>query len=138
MSFILDTCAVSELRKERPEKEFLSWFEKVRENDLFLSCLTVGELEYGISLLSDGVKKREIMNWLEQVKTVFAPRILPVTTAVVIRWGAMRADLRRRGIRLPTIDGLLAATAIESDHVLITRNVGDFSATGARIHSPWP
>ncbi|MBI4831729.1 MAG: type II toxin-antitoxin system VapC family toxin [Candidatus Lindowbacteria bacterium] len=137
MSFILDTCAVSELRKPKPDAGFLSWFNDVSETDLFVSAITLGEIEYGIGLLETGRNKDRLMSWFEKVKESFGPRTLPVNAKVALRWGELRSLAKRKGLSIPVVDGLLAATAIECDYLFITRNVGDFNGTGAKVFSPW-
>jgi predicted nucleic acid-binding protein len=137
MSFILDTCAISELRKPKPNKGFLNWFKETNENELYISAISLGEVEFGITLLESGSKKDDIVNWFEKLKDAFSPRTLTVTTNISLRWGKLRATLRKSGLEIPVIDGLLAATAIEHDFVFITRNSSDFVNTEAKIYNPW-
>lgn len=137
MSFILDTCAISELRKEHPNQGFLTWFDDVNENEIFISAISLGEIEYGITLLPDGRKRSDIINWFEKLKDAFEFKTLPVTTNIALRWGELRGRLKGNGVSIPVLDGLLAATAIEHDFVFVTRNVSDFKETPAKIYCPW-
>jgi len=137
MSFILDTCVISELRKPAPDAGVLHWLAEVDAGELFVSVITLGEIEYGITRLAAGKHKQELMVWFEKLKDAFAPRVLPVTTTVALRWGEMRGRLRGAGVQLPVLDGLLAATAIEHDYLFVTRNLVDFQATAAKLHCPW-
>ena len=137
MSYLLDTCVVSELRLESPSPAVLTWFELVDAEDLYLSVLTLGEIEFGISLLPNGKKKLSIMDWFEQLKLQFDGQLVDVTPAIASRWGVFRAETKKSGCTIPVVDGLIAASAIDRDFLLVTRNVADFKETGVRIFNPW-
>ncbi|MCF6177316.1 MAG: type II toxin-antitoxin system VapC family toxin [Victivallaceae bacterium] len=137
MSFLIDTCVISELRKFSPDPAVLKWFAAVDEEDLFISVLTFGEIEYGITILPSGRKQSAIMEWFEELKSHFKHQSIDVTPEVASRWGVMRGVMQRRGISASVVDGLIAATAIDRNFLLITRNVNDFKDTGARIFNPW-
>jgi len=117
MSFILDTCAVSELRKPEPNAGFLAWFNEVNETELYVSVITLGEIEYGIGILDPGRNKDKLMSWFEKVKDSFSSRTLPITAKVALRWGELRSLSKKSGLSIPVVDGLLAATAIEHDYL---------------------
>ena len=137
MNYLLDTCFLSELRKLKPHKSVLDWFENVDEGSLFLSALTIGELYYGITLLPDGKQKKEINAWLKQIENSYADLIIPVDEKVAARWGEMRALLQSSGITINVVDGLLAATCKVYGLSLVTRNDKDFKNTGINILNPW-
>ena len=137
MSFLIDTCVISELRKEKPRPSVLAWFDSVDEEELFISALTVGEIEYGISILDDGRKKTSIMEWFENVKFEFRAQILDISPEIASRWGSIRASLKEKGRSISVVDGLIAATSIDKDFLMVTRNVDDFRNSGVKLFNPW-
>ena len=137
MSFLIDTCVISELRKLAPSASVVKWFDSIDEEDIFISALTLGEIEYGISILNDGRKKSAIMEWFENLKFQFKDQTLDVSPEIATRWGRLRASLKRKGFSISVVDGLIAATAIDKDFLLVTRNVADFKNSGAGIFNPW-
>lgn len=138
MKHPLDTCAVSELIRSRPDRAFTEWFNRQDESDVYMSVFTVGELEKGVVKLPASRKKERLMRWLqEDVKERFADRLFEVDLEIATTWGRIRGEAERRGGPLPAIDGLIAATAIANDCVVVTRNVADFERAGARTVNPW-
>lgn len=134
MTWLVDTNVLSELRKgERADRGIRSWFATVADEDLFTSVLVVGELRRGVELLRrrDAIAASALEQWLGRLAGSFSSRILPVDGRVADRWG-------RLGVpdQVPTVDGLLAATALVHDLVLVTRNVRDVMRTGARVLDP--
>ena len=108
------------------------------EFSLFLSVLSLGEVQKGIAKLGDARKKATYQQWLDvDLKDRFAGRILPIDQEVALSWGIMQGKAEAAGRPLPTIDGLLGATAIVHNLTLVTRNTDDLAATGAMIFNPW-
>lgn len=135
MSFLLDTNLVSELRKgPRINAGVRAWFDAVDESDLFLSVLVVGELRQGVERIQrrDAPGARALSIWLERLIEQHADRILPVDIAIAELWGRLNVP-----DPLPTVDGLLAATALVNDLTLVTRNLADIARTGARTLNPF-
>lgn len=135
MSYLLDTNVVSEIRKPVPNAGVAAWFAEADSADLHLSVLVVGEVRQGIARLrhrGDGEQVAVFERWLEVLKSEFGDRLLPVTTAVAERWGALNA-----GRPLPVVDGLLAATAALHELTLVTRDASLLAATGVRTLDPW-
>ncbi len=135
MSYLLDTNVVSELRKPTVNQGVTSWFEEVDSSDLYLSVLVVGEIRQGIERLrqrGDDDQASIFEGWLTVLKEGFADRLLVVSTSVAERWGRLNAAQP-----LPVVDGLLAATAIEHDLTLVTRDSRTLASSGARLLSPW-
>ena len=130
---LLDTCVISELARPVPDPAVLAWIEALSDEALRLSVLTLGEIKKGADLLEAGPRKARVDAWLDELRTTFADRILPVDEAVALRWGAICASGRVR----PRIDSLLAATARCHQLKLATRNVADFEGTGVSIVNPW-
>lgn len=135
---LLDTCVISELVKPRPDENVVSWVDSVDERRLFLSVLTIGELEKGITKLPESPRKTELQAWLEHdLMERFAGRILPVDAAVAVTWGRIQGEAERAGMKLPVSDSLLAASAEVHRFILATRNVVDFDRCGATVLNPW-
>ena len=138
MMFLLDTNVVSELRKVRFGKADLSvaaWTQNVDAADLFLSAITIMELELGVLSIErkDAAQGAMLRAWLEQhVLPEFSGRTLPVDTAVAQRCARLHVP-DRRGER----DALIAATALVHGMTMVTRNVADFKPTGVAIINPW-
>ena len=135
MSYLLDTNVLSELRRKSPDPGVVSWFSQRPPATLHLSVLTLGEIRKGIESVSDEVRRQALLDWLEtDLPTFFTGRILTVDGAVADRWGRLIAAAGRP---LPAIDSLLAATAIEHDLVLVTRNAKDFARLPVQLFNPW-
>ncbi|MCF8382865.1 MAG: type II toxin-antitoxin system VapC family toxin [Chlorobium sp.] len=138
MSFLLDTCVISELVRPVPDKGMIQWIESRNEFDLYLSVLTLGEIQKGISRLSAGKKKSQLTLWLkDELEVRFAERVLPVTDAIALMWGDMLGTSEKNGQPLSVIDALIAATATVHNLVLVTRNITDFSGCSVDIVDPW-
>lgn len=135
MSYLIDTNVLSELRRKAPDPGVVAWFSRRPPSTLHLSVLTLGEIRRGLEGVSDESRRQSLLDWLEtDLPTFFTGRVLPVDAAVADRWGRLVAA---SGRPLPTIDSLLAATALEHDLVLVTRNVKDFAGLPVQIFNPW-
>ena len=135
MSFLVDTCALSELIRPAPAPQVVGWFEQVPPEALFISALTIGEIRKGAEKLADGRRKNQIITWLEiRLPEWFEDRVLAVDAAVADEWGRMVARMTQSP---SAIDGLIAATAIKHRLTVVTRNVLDFQPTGVDVINPW-
>lgn len=138
MRYLLDTCVLSEVVKPSPNSSVIDWLSQVDEFRLFLSVLTLGEIQSGISKLPSGKRQLRLQNWLDgDLSKRFSGRILPITVEIATDWGIQTGIGRAQGIALPVIDSLLAATARHHDLVLVTRNTKDFTATRISLLNPW-
>lgn len=135
--FLLDTCLLSEVWKPAPAESVIEWLDQTIEDELFLSVLTLGELRKGIDRMPSGKKRDRISRDYGAIRSRFATRVLPITDVVAERWGQLSADAGRAGKHVHAVDGLLAATALVSGLTVVTRNVGDFSATNVPLVNPW-
>ncbi|HEV8485525.1 MAG TPA: type II toxin-antitoxin system VapC family toxin [Blastocatellia bacterium] len=136
--FLLDTNCISELISPRPEPRVVDWFEAADEGLLYLSVLTLGEIRKGVGLLAHGKRRMRLETWLAvELQARFSGRILAIDAVVADRWGLMAAEAKRTGKALAIIDGLLAATALEHNLTVVSRNIGDFSNTQVAVVNPW-
>ncbi len=134
MSYLVDTCAVSELIKLRPHAPVFDWFQAAHPDGLFLSSLTLGEIRKGVEGMPRGRRRDRISAWLEtELPGWFEGRVLSVSPVVADTWGCLAAQLPT----LPVIDGLIAATARHHRLAVVTRNETDFAKTGVEIVNPW-
>ena len=138
MSWLLDTCVVSELVRPRPKASVVSWVLERDEDELFLSVITIGELEKGIARLADSPKRVALEQWVRRdLADRFRNRLLAVDSGVAARWGALVGASEARGQPLPVIDSLIAATSLQHDFTIVTRNTDDLARCGARCFNPW-
>ncbi len=137
--WLLDTKVIASLTSPNGAPSVRRWAAGQEEERLFISILTVGEFEKGIHHLpvADPARQRYAAA-LAALEVRFSGRILGISDRVVRRWGALSGTIRRdSGHSPPVIDTFLAATAIEHDLCLVTRNVRDVVATGAELLDPW-
>lgn len=137
--WLLDTNVVIELTRPQATRRVLAWAARLRPNDIFLSVLTLGEFDKGLHNLADDSPIRpRVAGDIAALEQRFARRILGVSDAVVRRWGLLSGRVKRATRQSPpVIDTLLAATALEHDLYLVTRNVRDVAGTGAAVFNPW-
>lgn len=138
MSFLLDTPVVSELVRKSPSATVLKWIDNQDEAALYLSVLTIGELEKGIARLPASVRQSRLLSWVRRdLVERFGGRLLPIDMRTAARWGAITGESEKRGRPLPVIDSLIAASALLHGFTVATRNVGDFERCGAACVNPW-
>lgn len=138
MKYLLDTCVVSELVRRVPDDHVCAWVDARDEDALYLSVLTLGEVRKGIVKLADRTRRAALQAWLDRdLRDRFSGRILPVSVDVALVWGGLCGEAEGRGQPVPSIDGLIGATAIAHGLIVATRNVSDIGSTGARVHNPW-
>jgi len=132
--FLIDTDILSALNKRRRGYDVEAWFDRQRDNDLFLSVISIGEIERGIALQrrSNANFASALAEWLDQVLATFSDRILPFDLAAARRWGLLSAAIGHHGADLQ-----IAATALEHGLTVMTRNVSHFDSTGVSIVNPF-
>jgi predicted nucleic acid-binding protein len=136
--FLLDTNCISELIRANPNPRVLAWLQSPPEDLIYLSVLTLGEIRKGVAGLAQGKRRAQLEGWLElDLQARFVGRILSIDSQVADRWGVLSAEAKRKGRTLSAIDGLLAATAVQNNLTIVTRNVNDFASAHVAILNPW-
>ena len=132
--YLVDTNVLSELRRPKRSPSVVAWFSSVSVEDLYLSVLTLGELRQGIESLrrKDPKAANALERWFNGICDDFSEKILSVDAAVAERWGRLSNEQP-----IPSIDGLLAATAAVHDLTIVTRNVADFDRSGVPLINPF-
>lgn len=138
MSWLLDTCALSEYVRKTPAPEVIRWLDEQDEASLFISVISLGEIEKGILKLraSDPRRSQKLTAWLGKVEQRFAGRILPLDTAALHVWAQIAATAELAGQPLPVMDGLIMATAQCHGLTVVTHNVQDFTLY-PQVFNPW-
>ena len=138
MRYLLDTCVISELVSKQPNLSVTTWIDSVDEERIFLSAITIGEIQRGVEKLPESKRKDELARWLaDDLLVRFHGRILALDTDVFLTWGSMVAKLEQQGRTLPALDSLIAALALNHGLQLVTRNEKDFAQTGTSLLNPW-
>lgn len=138
MNWLLDTCALSEKLQLRPDPAFVDWIEARDPEDLFISVISIGEIEKGIQLLPDSAKKQKLARWFaSELIPFFEYRTLEIGSVEARAWGRIFARSQLDGKKPPVIDSLLAATALTHGLTLVTRNEADFMPLGVEVLNPW-
>ena len=134
MTHLLDTVVLSEMRKRQGDPNVLRWLDGKAAELLFISTVTIGEIERGVETARrrDPTFAETLGLWLEELIDAYADRILPVDLVIARRWGQLTARLGHAGIDL-----LIAATALEHGLTVATRNVRHFAPTGVAVENPF-
>ncbi|CAN7366685.1 type II toxin-antitoxin system VapC family toxin [Bradyrhizobium sp. LjRoot220] len=132
--FLIDTVTLSELRKRRRDPMVVKWFERQRTTDLFVSVISIGEIERGITRqrTTDPSFAAALADWLDRVLTLYGERVVPFDLQTARRWGALSAALGN-----DSADLMIAATALEHGLTVVTRNVSDFEPSGVAVLDPF-
>jgi toxin FitB len=138
MNYLLDTCVLSEFTRRKPEEKVIRWLDQIAEEKLFLSAITIGEIQHGIQRLPDSSRKSDLLVWLNNgLIERFDKRILSLDTATMVLWGSLVARMEKSGHPMPAMDSLIAATALQNHLSIVTRNVVDFQPCGTQVINPW-
>lgn len=129
---LLDTMVLSELRKRRPHPKVVAWLRAQPADQVFISVVSLGEIERGIHLTADRTFAESLTLWLDELMRFYADRILPITPDIARRWGRLSAELGHEGADL-----LIAATAASHRLTVVTRNLRHFKPTGVMLVDPF-
>ena len=136
--YLLDTNVPSEMTRRRPSPQVVQWIEDVDDNQLFMSVISLAEMLRGIYRLPESKHRSDLDSWLNgTLRPWFEGRLLPVTQPIAERVGRLAGERDSVGLTLPFSDGLIAATALEHDLTLVSRNEKDFAGLGLTILNPW-
>lgn len=131
--YLLDTNIISELRKPRPHGGVVAWLESINDSELFLSAVSLAEIQAGIELTreQDPDKAMQIENWLELVANAY--NILPMDATTFREWARI---MHRKSDTLYE-DAMIAATARINALTVVTRNIADFKTLGVVVFNPF-
>jgi predicted nucleic acid-binding protein len=137
--YLLDTNVISEYSGLRPpDPHVREWIKAQKPQSLYLSALTLGEIRKGATVLAYGNRRSQLESWLATALPVqFEARVLPVDGVIAEIWGAISGQAQTGGVALPTVDGLLAATAMHHNLAVVTRNLRHFTRWGIPVTNPW-
>ncbi|HEY3457500.1 MAG TPA: type II toxin-antitoxin system VapC family toxin [Bryobacteraceae bacterium] len=136
--FLLDTNIPSELTRPKSDPQVENWLDNADDDQLFFSLVSLGEIFKGIAILPESKRRQQLHQWIDEtLRPWFKGRVLPVTEAIAERWGILAGESQLKGRPLKVADGLIAATALEHELTVVTRNVRDFSGLGVDVLNPW-
>jgi predicted nucleic acid-binding protein len=138
MNYLLDTCVLSEFTRHQPEEKVVEWIRAINEEMLFISVITIGEIQNGIERLSESHRKTELLVWMnnELIKR-FEQRIIPIDTPTMLIRGSLTARMKSAGKPLGAMDSLIIASALYNNFIIVTRNTQDFLPCGVSVLNPW-
>jgi len=139
MSYLIDTCVISEFVKRKPNENVRNWFNQQHEKQLLISAISIAEIKKGIYKIKRSQPERalKLQSWLNTLELSFSQRILPINYDVLEHWAQLSASMERQGHTLAVMDSLIGATAHHYDLTIATRNVNDFNALPLKIINPF-
>jgi predicted nucleic acid-binding protein len=136
--FLLDTNIPSEMTRTRPQPSVSEWLDAANDDQLYFSVVSLGEILKGVTVLPESKRRSQLQQWLDEtLRPWFQGRILSVNEPIAERWGVLAGQCQLRGRPLKVVDGFIAATALEHDLTIVTRNVKDFADLGVTVFNPW-
>jgi toxin FitB len=138
LRYLLDTCVVSDLAKDRPTESVVEWANAHHMSELAISVMTIAEIRRGAEMLPNGRRRERLLEWLEHdVLNRPSDHILEIDEQTAQAWGVLMARAIMAKRSLPIIDGMLLASAQVNRLAVVTRNVRDFSGYDVPIVNPW-
>ena len=136
--WLLDTNVLSELRRPKPDRKVAAFISAQRLELLYVSAVTLAEIRFGIEVVTDATRRAELNDWLaHKVRPMFEQRVLPVTEDIMLKWRLLVEDGRKVGYTFSQPDLIIAATALDHDLTVVTRNVSDYERVHAPVFNPW-
>ena len=132
--YILDTNVISAVRRPDRAPQVAAWLRSKPEDELFLSVITLGEIERGIQRerRRDPIFAGDLQAWLDRTVTLFSDRILPFSAVDAVIWGRLSAEIGHSGADL-----MIAATGLAHNATVVTGNADDFRPTGVAVENPF-
>ncbi len=138
MTYLLDTCVLSELIKKDPNPKVINWVASINENNIYISVLTIGEIHKGVEKIPDGKRRSKLHKWVTyELQGRFQNRILNFDLQVATLWGQLQAHSELKGTPMPAIDGQIAATGVFHNLTVVTRNTSDMAVSDVSLCNPW-
>ncbi len=136
--WLLDTNVLSELRRPRPDPKVVEFVAAQPLETLFVSTVTLAEIRFGIELVGDASRRAELNEWLtHKVRPLFDGRILPVSEDIMFKWRLLVESGRKAGHTFTQPDLIIAATGLQHDLTVVTRDTGDYAKTRVTLLNPW-
>lgn len=137
MNWLIDTNVISESRRARPSQAVAQWIASIELRQSFTSSMVPAELVYGAALVDDIPKRMALQTWIDDVvRRWFHGRILAIDESILMRWRVIRREREVPREPAPAVDLLIAATAIENDLGVATRDTDPFVAAGLPVFNP--
>jgi toxin FitB len=138
LKYLLDTNIISELIKDNPNENVVSFIKSINEDAFVLSVVTVGEIKFGIENSKSEAKKEELKNWLyNHLLQRFENKIIDIDIETILIWAKTTHKLQTIGKPMPIMDSLIAATCLAKNLILVTRNEKDFNALEIELINPF-
>jgi predicted nucleic acid-binding protein len=134
MTYLVDANVLSEPTKPAPSSKVVNWLS-TNERNLVVDSIILGELCIGVLALAPGRKRRQLEQWFDALMQTI--ECLPWDATISRRWAKLVVDLRQKGKTMPLLDGMIAATALQHDLTIATRNTGDFRKAGLKVFDPF-
>ena len=134
MTYLVDANVLSEPTKPAPSSKVIDWLS-ANERDLVVDSIILGELCIGVLALAPGRKRRQLEQWFDALMQTI--ECLPWDAAISRRWAKLVVDLKHKGKTMPLLDGMIAATALQHDLIIATRNTRDFKKAGLKVVDPF-
>lgn len=134
MTFLVNANVLSEPTKPVPNERVVAWLS-ANERDLVVDAVILGELTVGVMALPPGRKRKQLEQWLDALSQTV--ECLPWDAKVSRRWARLVVDLKRKGKTMPLLDAMIAATGLEHDLTIATRNARDFKLAGLKVFDPF-
>jgi predicted nucleic acid-binding protein len=136
--FLIDTNIPSEMTRPSPQPSVSEWLDDADDDRLYFSVVSLGEVLKGVTLLSESKRRIQLQQWLDEtLRPWFEGRVLSVNQPIAERWRVLTGQCQLKGRPLKVVDGFIAATALEHDLTVVTRNVKDFAGLGVMVFNPW-
>lgn len=135
---MLDTNALSEVSKPQPNQGFMDWFNQAEVSELYVSCITLGELYKGIEILTDSAKRNKLRKHTAEITKAFSNRVLIINLDTTIIWSSIMAASIKKAQTAPSIDALIASLSLQNNLILVTHNNKAFKQFDElELYCPW-